>query len=95
MKNSFLDQTKWWDIAKRNIQGITKDFCIAFKEKQTDLLVEYKSEIDSLYQQLPIDHDKIDEIQNNIDLREQPFLKRAMVWRRTKFIENKETPSKF
>ena len=48
MKNSFLDQTKWWDIAKRNIQGITKDFCIAFKEKQTDLLVEYKSEIDSL-----------------------------------------------
>ena len=94
-KNSYPDQTKWWDIAKLYIQGITKDFCIDFKEKQTELLVEYRAEIDSLYQQHPIDHEKIDEIQNNIDLIEERSLKGAMVRSRTKFIENEETPSKF
>ena len=82
-------------MAKLYIQGITKDFCIDFKQNQTDLLVEYKAEIDSLYQQKPIDHQKIDQIQNNIDLIEERFLNGAMVRSRTKFIENEETPSKF
>ena len=85
-KNSYPDQTKWWDMAKLYIQGITKDFCIDFKEKQTELLVEYRAEIDSLYQQHPIDHEKIDQIQNNIDIIEERSLKGAMVRSRNKFI---------
>ena len=88
-------QTKWWDLAKLYIQGITKDFCIDFKEKQTELLIQYRAEIDSLYQQHPIDHEKIDQIQTNIDIIEERSLKGAMVRSRTKFIENEETPSKF
>ena len=94
-KNSYPDQTKWSEMAKLYIQGITKDFCIDFKEKQTELPLEYRAEIDSLYQQHPIDHEKIDEIQNNIDTIEERSLKGAMVRSRTKFIENEETPSKF
>ena len=82
-------------MAKLYIQGITKDFCIDFKQNQTDLLVEYRAEIDSLYQQQPIDHQKIGEIQNNIDLIEERSLKGAMVRSRTKFIDNEETPFKF
>ena len=82
-------------MAKLYIQGITKGFCAEFKQKQTELLVEYRAEIDSLYKQLPIDHEKIDEIQNNIDIIEECSLKGAMVQSRTKFTENKETPSKF
>ena len=39
MKNIYPNQSKWWDMAKHYIQGITKDFCIEFKEKQTELLV--------------------------------------------------------
>ena len=88
-------QTKWWDMAKLYIQGITKDFCIDFKEKQTELLLQYRAEIDSLYQQHPIDHEKLDQIQSNIDIIEERSLKGAMVRSRTKFIENEETPSKF
>ena len=94
-KNIYPDQTKWWDMAKQYIQGITKDFCIDFKQNQNELLVEYRAEIDSLYQQRPIDHEKINEIQNNIDIIEERSLKGAMVRSRTKFIENEETPSKF
>ena len=37
-------------MAKQYIQGITKDFCLDFKQKQNELLVEYRAEIDSLYQ---------------------------------------------
>ena len=88
-------QTKWWDLAKLYIQGITKDFCIDFKEKQTELLLQYKAVTGSLYQQHPIDHEKIDQIQTNIDIIEERLLKGAMVRSRTKFIENEETPSKF
>ena len=88
-------QTKWWDLAKLYIQGITKDFCIDFKEKQTELLLQYKAVTGSLYQQHPIDHEKIDQIQTNIDIIEERSLKGAMVRSRTKFIENEETPSKF
>ena len=33
-KNSYPDQTKWWDMAKLYIQGITKDFCVEFKQKR-------------------------------------------------------------
>ena len=51
-------------MAKQYIEGITKDFYIEFKQKQTERLVEYRADIDSLYQQCPIDHEKIDEIQN-------------------------------
>ena len=82
-------------MAKLYMQGITKDFCVEFKQKQTELSVEYRAEIDSLYEQRSIDHEKIDEIQNNIDIIEECSLKGAMVQSRTKFIENKETPSKF
>ena len=94
-KNSYPEQTKWLDMAKLYIQGITKDFCVDFKQKETELLVEYKAEIDSLYKQRPIDHEKIDEIQNNIDIIEERSVKGTMVRSRTKFIENEETPSKF
>ena len=94
-KNSYPDQTKGWDMAKLYIQGVTKDFCIEFKQKQTEFLVQYRAETDSLYQKRPTDHEKIDEIQNNIDLIEERSLKGAMVRSRTKFIENEETPSKF
>ena len=82
-------------MAKLYIQGVTKDFCIEFKQKQTEFLVQYGAETDSLYQKRPTDHEKIDEIQNNIDLIEERSLKGAMVRSRTKFIENEETPSKF
>ena len=82
-------------MAKIYIQGITKDFYIDFKEKQTELLIQYRAEIDSLCQQHPIDHEKIDQIQTNIDIIEERSLKGAMVRSRTKFIENEETPSKF
>ena len=82
-------------MAKLYIQGVTKDFCIEFKQKQTEFLVQYRAETDSLYQKRPTDHEKIDEIQNNIDLIEEHSLKGAMVRSRTKFIENEETPSKF
>ena len=94
-KNRYPDQTKWWDMAKIYIQGITKDFCIDYKEKQTELLLQYRAEIDLLYQQHPIDHEKLDQIQSNIDIMEERSLKGAMVRSRTKFIENEETPSKF
>ena len=82
-------------MAKLYIQGVTKDFCIEFKQKQTEFLVQYGAETDSFYQKRPTDHEKIDEIQNNIDLIEERSLKGAMVRSRTKFIENEETPSKF
>ena len=82
-------------MPEQYIQGFTKDFCIHFKQNQTELLVEYRAEIDSLYQQRPIDHEKINEIQNNIDIIEERSLKGAMVRSRTKFIENEEAPSKF
>ena len=82
-------------MAKLYIQGVTKDFCIEFKQKQTEFLVQYGAETDSLYQKRPTDHEKIDEIQNNIDLIEERSLKGAMVRSRTKFIENEETRSKF
>ena len=62
-------------MPKQYIQGITKYFCIDFKQKQIELLVEYRAEIDSLYQQRPIDHEKIMEIQNNIDIIEERSLK--------------------
>ena len=94
-KNIYPDQTKWWDMAKIYIQGITKDFCIDLKQKEAELLIEYRTEIDSLYQQRPINHEQIDETQNKIDLIEQRSLKGAMVRSRTKSIENEETPSKF
>ena len=82
-------------MAKLYIQGVTKDFCIEFKQKQTERLVGYRAEIDSLYQQCPIDNEKTDKKQNNIGLIEERSLKGAMVRSRTKFIENEETPSKF
>ena len=94
-KNSYPDQTKWSEMAKLYIQGITKDFCIDFKEKQTELPLEYRAEIDSLYQQHPIDHEKTDKKQNNIGLIEERSLKGAMVRSRTKFIEKEETTSNF
>ena len=94
-KNRYPDQTKWWDMAKFYIEGITNDFSIDFKEKQTELLLQYRAEIDSLYQQHPIDHEKLDQIQTNIDIIEERSLKGAMARSRTKFIENEETPSKF
>ena len=61
-------------MAKLYIQGVTKDFCIEFKQKQTEFLVQYGAETDSLYQKRPTDHEKIDEIQNNIDLIEERSL---------------------
>ena len=80
---------------KLYIQGITKDFCIDFNEKQTELLLQYRAEIDSLYQQHPIDHKNIDQIQTNRDIIEERSLKGAMVPSRTKFIVNEETPKFF
>ena len=65
------------------------------KQKEAELLIEYRGEIDSLYQQHPINHEQIDQTQNKIDLIEQRSLKEAMVRSRTKFNENEETPSKF
>ena len=82
-------------MAKLYIQGITKDFCIEFKQKQTERLVGYRAEIDSLYQQCPIDNEKTDKKQNNIGLIEERSLKGAMVRSRTKFIEKEETTSNF
>ena len=66
-------------------------FLYRSEKKETELLVEYRAEIDSLYQQRPINHEQIDETQNKIDLIEQRSLKGAMVRSRTKFIENEET----
>ena len=82
-------------MAKLYIQGITKDFCIEFKQKQTERLVGYRAEIDSLYQQRPIDNETTDKKQNNIGLIEERSLKGAMVRSRTKFIEKEETTSNF
>ena len=82
-------------MAKLYIQSITKDFCIEFKKHQTERLVGYRAEIDSLYQQCPIDNEKTDIKQNNIGLIEERSLKGAMVRSRTKFIEKEETPSNF
>ena len=78
-------------MAKIYIQSITKDFCLDLKQKETELLIEYRAEIDSLYQQCPINHEQIDETQRKIDLIEECSLKGAMVRSRTKFIENEET----
>ena len=36
-KNIYHDQTKW---DKQYIHGITKDFCIDLRQKQTELLAE-------------------------------------------------------
>ena len=96
--NSYPNQTRGWDMARLYIQGITKDFCIEFKQKQIEFLVQYRAETDSLYQKYaltlcPIDHKKIDEIQNkqnNRDLIEERSVKGAMVRNRTKFVENEE-----
>ena len=83
-------------MAKFYIQVITKDYKEKLKKnKQSELLLEYRAKIESLKQQHPIDHEKIDEIQNNVHLTEEPSLKEAMVQSRTKFIEIEETPSKF
>ena len=82
-------------MPKQYIQDICKDFCIDLKQKETEILVEYRTEIDSLYQQLTINHEQIDEIQKKIDLIEECSLKGAMVQNRTKSIENEETLSKF
>ena len=80
-------------MAKIYIQGITKDFCIDHKQKETELLMEYRPEINSLYHQGPINHEQIDEIQNKII--EERFLTGAMIQSRTKFIENLQKLSKF
>ena len=82
-------------MPKQYIQDICKDFCIDLKQKETELLVEYRTEIVSLYQQRAINHEQIDEIQNKIDLIEERSLKGAMVQSRIKSIENEVTPSKF
>ena len=79
-------------MAKIYTQGITKDFCIDLKQKETELLIKHGAEIDSLYQQRPINHEQIDGTQNKIDLIEQRSLKGAMVRSRAKLIENEETP---
>ena len=63
---------------------------IDLKQKETELLVEYRTEIDSLYQQRAINHERIDE-----ELIEERSLKGAMVQSRTKSTENEVTPSKF
>ena len=55
---------------KLYIQKISKDVCIDLKQKETELLVGYRAEIDSLYQQRPINYEEIDEIQNKMDLIE-------------------------
>ena len=94
-KNIYPDKTKWWDMTKIYIQSIANDFCIDLKQKETELLIEYRAEIDSLYQQRPIKHEQIDETQNKIDLIEEYSLKGAMIRSRTQFIENEEIPSKF
>ena len=51
-------------MVKQYKKGITKDFCLDLKQKQTERLVEYRADIDTLYQQRPIDHEKIAAIQN-------------------------------
>ena len=94
-KNIYPDETKWWDMTKIYIQSIANNFCIDLKQKETKLLIEYRAEIDSLYQQHPINHEQIDETQNQIDLIEAYCVKGAMVRSKTQFIENEETPSKF
>ena len=57
--------------------------------------MEYRAEINSLYQERPINHEQLDEIENKIDLIEESSLKGPMVQSRTKSIENEETPFKF
>ena len=66
-------------MAKLYIQGVRKDFCTDFTQKQMEFLAEYRAEIDPLYLQTPADHQKIDRIQNNIDLIEERSLKETMV----------------
>ena len=82
-------------MAKQYIHSIIKVFCIDFKQKQIELLAEYRDKIDSLYKHRPINHKEIGKIQNKIDLIEERSLKGGMVRSRTKYIENEETPSKF
>ena len=53
IKNIYPDQIKWWDMTKIYIQGITKYFCMENKQKETELLMEYRAEVDYLYQQIP------------------------------------------
>ena len=77
------------------MQDITKDVCIDLKQKEIELLMEYRAEINSLYQQRPINHGQLDEIENKIDLTEESSLKGPMVQSRTKSTENEETPFKF
>ena len=40
-------------MTKIYIQGITKYFCMENKQKETELLMEYRAEVDYLYQQIP------------------------------------------
>ena len=77
------------------MEDITKDVCIDLKQKEIELLMEYRAEINSLYQQRPINHGQLDEIENKIDLTEESSLKGPMVQSRTKSTENEETPFKF
>ena len=56
---------------------------IDLKQKETELLIEYRAEIYSLYQQCPINHEQVDETQSKIDLIKQCSLKGAMVRSRT------------
>ena len=101
--NSYPDQTRGWDMARLYIQGITKDFCIEFKQKQIEFLVQYRAETDSLYQKYaltlcPIDHKKIDEIQNkqnNRDLIEERLLKETIEKKKKKFVKNKKNHPNF
>ena len=71
-------------MAKQRMQDITKDFCIDLKQKEIELLMEYRAAINSLYQQRPINHGQLDEIENKIDLTEESSLKGPMVQSRTK-----------
>ena len=45
-KNSYPDQTKWWDMTKLYMEGTTKDFCIDIKQNQREILIEYRAEND-------------------------------------------------
>ena len=67
---------------------------IDLKQKETELLIEYRDEIDSLYQQRPINHEQIDKTQSKIDLIEQRSLKGAMVRSRTQMYKKPRNPFK-
>lgn len=41
------------------IQGIPKHFYIGYKQKKNKLLLEYRAEIDSLYEPCQTDHKKM------------------------------------